>query len=122
MTTNPGEGVQAEPTVDQILTQIRSTSDTERASNPKWYLDKAEDLAMALILEEETLVDLRGEVAQKKLDYMRNQTKRNVSEADLYMEAQPEYIKFRKQEAKVDQAKEIIRVYKKIAEGFMRGY
>lgn len=109
-------------TADTILEEIKNTPDIERASNANWYLKKAEDLALSCGAEEDLLADLRSGVAQKKLDYMRSQVKRNISEVELWIETQPQYTTFRKQEAKVDQIKELIRVYKRTAESFMRGF
>lgn len=122
----PGEGNQSK--ADLILAEIQSTPDLKRASNPQWYLRNAEELAMALgggkdfKGEEDLLTEMRSEVAQMKLDYMRKQEKRNISEAHLWIEAQPKFADLKKQEAKVDRIKEIIRIYKHTAESLTRGF
>ncbi len=62
--------------------------------------------------------DMRQGVAQKKLDIMKGQEKRNVAAVDLEVQASDEYRLMRLQEHKVDRVEEFIRLAKKNSKDF----
>lgn len=108
----PGE-IEEKTTVDTILDFLRESVEKNRTLNPAVWLDAAFKLNLKLGPEHDLLEDLRVEVAKKKLEIMKAQDKRNVSAADLEIEASDEYKAFRLQEHKVDRVEEFIKIAKK---------
>lgn len=112
--TNPQQKV----TSDTILTYLKEAVEAKRMLNPEMWLDAAFKLNILLGDEHLVLEELRQDVAKKKLDVMKGQEKRNVSAADLEIEASDEYRMMKLQEHKTDRIEEFIRLAKKNASNY----
>src|SRR5262245_58215436 len=97
---------------ETILNFLKNAVANKTPLDPKLWIDVALKLNIHLGDETDKLEDLRQRVAQIKLGYLEAQDKRNVSEAELRTEVTDEYVAMRKQEHKVDQIEEFIRVAK----------
>lgn len=99
-------------TSDTIINFMKTAVESQKRMNPDFYLDVATKLNILLGDEHELLEKLRRIVAEKKLDLLKMQEKRNVSAAELEIEASPEYKDMKLQEHKVDRIEEFIRLAK----------
>lgn len=107
-------------TADTILSYFSTAVENRKQLNPDFWLDSALKLNICLIDEEKKLQDLRQSVAEMKLKYLDAMDKRNVSEAELRVEATDEYREMKNQESKVGRIEEFVRLAKlnsKIASG-----
>jgi len=98
-------------TADKIIKKIDEMRQENFLDGSK-YLDTAIALANCLIDEHSELERLRQEVAQKKLGYLEAQEKRNVSEAQIKVEAEDLYREMKEQEHRISRIEEFIRLCK----------
>lgn len=99
-------------TADTILTFLAESVASKKVLNPELWVDAAFKLLVLLGDEHEKLETLRKAVAERKLNLMQGQDKRNVSAATLEVEATEEYREMKLQEHKVDRIEEFIRLAK----------
>ena len=102
-------------TTDTILSFLKDCVESKRMLDPKIWTDAAFKLNLLLGDEHLTMEDFRMEVAKKKLGILEAQEKKNVSAADLEIEASDEYRLLRLQEHKVARIEEFIKIAKKNA-------
>lgn len=113
---------QAKTTSESILEFLKKKIEIKEQLKPEIWLEAASRLVVLLGDEEATLYDLQQKTAHLKIMFFDSQEKRNVSEANLRVEASEEYKLFRKQQARVKQIEEFIRVAKlraKISSGII---
>ena len=103
-------------TTDTILASLKQLTESRKPIDMRIWLEAAFSLNLLLDDETQLLTKMRQEVAQIKLAIMKKQDKRNVSAADLEVEASDEYRFMKDQENKVDQVREFIRIAKKNSE------
>ena len=99
-------------TTETILAELKTEVETGGTMNPKLWLDRALYLATFLGEEINKLADLRLKVAQRELEILNSLEKKNVSEAHLRVQAELIYADMKKQEGRVSQIEELIRVAK----------
>ena len=105
-------------TTDTILGFLKDAVQSKRALNPDIWLDAAFKLNLLLADEHILMEDLRLGVAKKKLSLIKAQEKRNVSAAELEIEASEEHRAMKLQEHKVDRIEEFIKIAEKNATQF----
>lgn len=105
-------------TIDAILQNLSSRVLKGESIPSSEWLRQSFNLNVLIMAQVELLESLRQKVALKKLEVLKGQQKRNVSEADLTIEATDEYRIMRVEEEKLDQIKEFIRIAKKNADNF----
>jgi hypothetical protein len=105
-------------TTDTILGFLKDAVQSKRALNPDLWLDAAFKLNLLLADEHIALEDLRLAIAKTKLAILERQEKRNVSAADLEIEASEDYRTYKLQEHKVGRIEEFIKIAKKNATQF----
>jgi hypothetical protein len=105
-------------TTDTILGFLKDEVQSKRALNPDIWLDSAFKLNLLLADEHTELENLRLLIAKKKLSILERQEKRNVSAADLEIEASEEHRAYKLQEHKVGRIEEFIKIAKKNATQF----
>lgn len=88
-------------TADELLKELSEATSLQKVMNAKWWEDIAGNLNEALGPEHEALEKLRTEVAQKTLEILKTQEKRNVAAAELEVSATPLSQEMRLQEHKV---------------------
>ena len=103
-------------TADTVLNWARQQVEDKNMPSREVWLDIAFRLNLLKIEEAQLLNKMRQAVALKKLGVMKAQEKKNVSAADLEVEATDEYRFFKDQEAKLDAISEFIRIAKKNSE------
>jgi len=105
---------------DQILEAIKNYLDGGKKasdlSREKWE-DAGLELNIYLGDEEDSLGKLEQQVAEKKVEMLDSQEKRNVAEADARLEATDLYREMRTQKRKCDRIKEFIKLVKLRAKG-----
>ncbi len=102
-----------EVNTDQILNWVKERVETKKADfDVNFWLEVAMKLIILLPDEIGKLYDFQKIVAQKRLDILDGQDKKNISEAKLRVEATEEYRDMRKQEAKIGQIEELVRIAK----------
>lgn len=104
-----------EKTADEVIAFLHDAVARQKTLNPAVWIDAAFKLNLKLDKEHEDLENKRSIVANKKLEIMKLQDKRNVGAAELEIEASPEYKAFRLQQHKVDRIEEFIKIAKKNA-------
>lgn len=102
--------------VNQILAFFKERTESNKVLNPEMWSDAALKLNLYRGDEEGLLHEKRRKVAEKKVALLDQMEKRNVSEAELRVEATEEYADMRNQETRCDQIIEFIRLSKKNAE------
>lgn len=100
-------------TADTILDWAREQVESKNMPSREVWLDIAFRLNLLKVEEAQLLNKMRQSVAQKKLEVMRGQDKRNVAAAELEVEATDEYRFMRDQEAKLETISEFVRIAKK---------
>ena len=113
--------MEEEVTAELILDWLKLKVEAKDHLNPEIWVDAAHKLTVFLGDEQDTLFDLQQEYSQKKLSIYDEMEKPSVSASEMRGEATDEYKKFKKQEARVKQIEEFIRVSKlraRIAGGF----
>lgn len=99
-------------TADTITNWLKEQVQARRRVPEDVWLDASFKLNLTLDDEEHELEVMRQEVAKAKLAIISAQEKRNVSIAELEIEASDEYRMMKEQEHKVDRIKEFIRIAK----------
>ena len=100
-------------TADTVLNWAREQVESKNMPSREVWLDIAFRLNLLQIEEVQLLNKMRQTVAQRKLEVMKSQEKRNVAAAELEIEASDEYCFMKDQEAKVDAITEFVRIAKK---------
>ena len=100
-------------TADTVLNWARQQVEDKNMPSREVWLDIAFRLNLLKIEEAQLLNKMRQAVALKKLGVMKAQEKKNVSAADLEVEATDEYRFMKDQEAKLDAIEEFVRIAKK---------
>lgn len=80
--------------------------------DPQQWIEASFRLNLLLGDEVSLLADMRQIVAKMKLDYLNESEKINVSEARIKAEVTDDYKEMKKQEAKIKQIEEFIRIAK----------
>jgi hypothetical protein len=102
-----------ESQTDVILNWIKDRVEQKKADfDVNFWLEVAMKLTILLPDEIGKLYDYQKEVAQMRLDILGGQEKRNVSEVKMRVEASDVYRDMKKQEAKIGQVEEIVRIAK----------
>lgn len=108
-----------ESRADEIISRIEAITKSGKASellNADIWMDIAVELSILIGDETKALEFMRREIAQKTLDIIKLQDKRNITLAEMEVRALPEYEEMKNQEHKCEQIKELIRVAKKNAD------
>ena len=103
-------------TADKIIKKIDEMRRTEKFLNPQRYLDVGVALASCLIDEHADLEKLRQEVSKRRRFYIEAQVekgeKKNVSLANVYVEAEDLHRESEEQKHRCDRIEEFIRLCK----------
>ena len=98
---------------DVILNFIKERVEQKKADfDTGFWLEVAMKLTILLPDEIGLLYDYQKNVAQKRLNILEGQEKKNATLAKMQIEATDEYRDMRKQEAKIKQIEEIVRIAK----------
>lgn len=108
----------AERTTDSVLKDLKEIVESGRMVDRSVWLTAAFTLNLLEIDENILLRQMQQKVAQKKLDILQGQAKRNVAAAELEVEATDEYRIMRDQEDKIESVKEFVMIAKKSSENF----
>jgi hypothetical protein len=100
-------------TTDLIIGWLKEQVESKRMIAKEVWLDAAFKLNLLLGDEVHEAEMLRQSVAQGKLAILKAQEKRNVSAAEMEIEAGDIYRLMREQESKVERIQEFIRIAKK---------
>ncbi len=104
-------------TVDDILQELCKKVESGQSIPRDTWIGYAFKLNALILNQAELLESIRQQVALNKLEALNRQIeakeKRNVSMAELEVEATDEYRKMRIEETKFEQIKEFIRIAKK---------
>jgi hypothetical protein len=103
-------------TADTILSYLKDQVESKRMLNPKAWLESAFKLTVLSADEHEKLEDMRMLLAQRKLEILKGQEKRNVAAAELEVEASKEFRDMKIQEHKCNQIEEMVKLAKKNAD------
>ena len=112
-------------TVDAILQYLEEAVEEKLPISPSTWVDAGAKLNILMGEETDQLFNLQQEVAKKRFDYIKEQVKTNVSQADAYIETLDEFVKVQKQRARVERIKEAVRMSKvqgRLRSEEMRGY
>lgn len=102
---------------DNILTYLAEKLEKKEVSlDANFWMEIGLKLNISLIEENNKLADLHQEVAKLKLMFLDSQDKKNVSEAKLRVECSEEFKNWKKQDLKVGQIEEFIRLAKKMSD------
>lgn len=97
---------------DLILGWLTEQVRRRRKLPEEIWLDASFKLNLLSEADEHEMEVMRQGVAQKKLEILKVQEKRNVAAADLEIEATDDYRLMREQEHKVERIKEFVRIAK----------
>ena len=100
-------------TVDTIIERLKEIIESKKSVPREVWLEAAFDLNLLRIDEAQLLNKMKQSVAQKKLEILRGQEKKNVSAAHLELEATDEYRFMKDQEEKIYACEEFVRIAKK---------
>lgn len=104
-------------TADTIITYLKEKVEKKEAQfDSNFFVETALKLNLLLGDEQDALAELAQEVAKKKLEILNSQEKRNVSEAKLRIEADPIYLRYKKQDMKCQRIEEFVRLAKKMSD------
>lgn len=99
-------------TVNTIIGYLKDAVENKIVVRPSVWIDAAQKLVILMGDETDLLFEMQRKIADIKITMMNGQEKINVSEVKLRIEAQPEWVLMRKQEAKIKQIEEFIRICK----------
>lgn len=100
-------------TTDLIISYLKERVEKKEPIDRQVWLDAAFKLNLLLADEHYDLQNMRAEVAKKRLGILQAQEKKNVSMAEVEVEASDEYRLMKLQEHKVERIEEMIRLAKK---------
>lgn len=103
-------------TSDLILGYLKELVESKKPIPKEEWLNCAFKLNLLRIDEAQLCNKMRQAVARKKLEILKNQSKRNVAAAEVEIEASEEYLFLRDQEDKLYSIDEFIRIAKKNSE------
>lgn len=99
-------------TIDFIIEQMKEWIEDKQIIGPDVWLNAAQKLNVLLSDEHDKLFRLQQIVANKRIDFLQEDDKRNVSKAKMYVEASDDYREMKEQEAKCKRVEEFIRLAK----------
>lgn len=99
-------------TVDSILEYLQKQVESREQIPPSRWLDAAQRLNVLLGDEIDKLAEMKQKVALMKVTHYETQTKPSVAMSKMYVETKDEYRDMIKQEGKIDQINEFIRIAK----------
>lgn len=99
-------------TLDLIINTLKDWVENKKNISPTLWVDAAQKLSTLLFDEYDKLAELQQITANLKLMALEAQEKKNVSEARMRVEASNEYKEMRKQESKIKNVEELIRIAK----------
>ena len=99
-------------TVDSIIESLKEKVVNKQVLHPSWWIEAAEMLNLLLGDEQDKLFEIQQQIAIERSTILANQTKRNVSEANLLVEASDQFKEMRKLEAKIKRVQEQIKIAK----------
>ena len=106
----------SEVTSDIILNYLKKLVAEKIPVAREQWLDMSFKLNLLRIDEAELFHKMQQGVAQKKLQILKTQDKRNVAAAELEVESSDEYRFMRDQESKIDAIDQFIQISKKSAD------
>jgi len=104
----------AEPivTTELILNALQAWVEAHEIHSPAEWVDAALKLTVLEGDEADELFTLQQKVSRMMFDYLGQMEKKNVSEAKAYIQTTDEYLRMRKQEAKIKRIQELVRIAK----------
>ena len=99
-------------TVYTIIDSLKEIVEKKEVVHPTWWIEAAEMLNLLLGDEQSKLFVLQQQIAQSRKGILEGQIKRNVSEANLVVEASDEFREMRILEAKIKRVQEQIKIAK----------
>ena len=103
-------------TSDLIITYLKGLVESKKSVPKEEWLSCAFKLNLVRIDDAQLFNRMKQGVAQKKLDILKAQEKKNVALAEVEVESSDEYLFMKDQEAKLDAISELIRIAKKNSE------
>lgn len=97
-------------TVDSIMETLNSIVAEKQQMSPHYWVEGAKYLNVLIGDENNKLYDMRQQVAQQRLEARK--TVKTMAEANAIIEASDLYRDTKKQEAKIEQVQELIRICK----------
>ncbi len=110
-------------TCDTILEWLKEQVEHKNIISPSLYLDACQKLNLLISDEHDKLFTLQKEVARQKIQWIEDG--KSVAEAKTRVEGSQEYLYMKKQEAKIKQIEESIRIAKirsRLKEGEFNNY
>ena len=101
---------------DTIISWLKESVENKRPISSSLWLDAALKLTVFVGDEQSKLFEHEQRVAEAKVACLDSQEKKSVALADVMVRTLPVWLSYRKQEAKVEQIQELVRVAKKQAE------
>lgn len=98
--------------LQEVLAELEGYALKSEVVAPSAYVDCAQRLISLSGGATDKLIELQQKVAQMKLYVMKGQEKRNVSAAELEIQASDEYAEMRRAQALVDRIQEQVNVSK----------
>lgn len=99
-------------TVDTILDYLKESVEQKRALDSHTWVDAALKLNVLVGDEHDKLFELQQVVSKKKVELLESDSKRNVSAVKVLIEASDDYKYMKKQDARINQIEEFIRIAK----------
>lgn len=106
---------QEERTADSIISFFKEAVASKKDFPPERWMEAAISLNVLRLDEAAKLNEMRRKIAERKVGILDKMEKRNVSEADLRIEATEEYRDFRDQQSKCEVIEEFVLLSKKYA-------
>jgi len=104
-------------TADTIIQSLKDKVENKEAQfDANFWIEAAMKLNLLLGDETDILAELHQELAKLELVYFESQEKRNVSEAKLRVETSEEFKRWKKQDNKIRQIEEFVRIAKKMSD------
>lgn len=111
--TLPSESGKTIRTADSIIDWFKGAVASKKIVPSEKWMEAALLLNILRLDEEALLNDMRRKVAEKKIELLDKMEKRNVSEAELRVEATPKYQEMKNQQSKCDIINEFVLLAKK---------
>ena len=103
-------------TSDLILNYLKELVESKKSIPKEVWLEVAFKLNLVRTDDAKLFNKMHQAVAQKKLNILKSQEKKNVALAEVEIESSDEYLFMKDQEAKLDAISELIRIAKKNSE------
>lgn len=111
-----GEKDEVEITADTIIDWARDQIKQKKMPSREMWLDMAFRLNLLKIEEAYKLNKARQDLAKQKFSIYQGQQQKNVSAANLEIEALDEFVRMRNQQDKLEGIEEFVRIAKKNSE------